>query len=423
MNGRFEYFVCFQGFLLRVLDEIFVSTVFLRLLVDRDDSGLTDSNFLIRQHWRRHPISASCVRVVRSREGAVVFAVCVAIVTAIYNILGMSCTECHAAKVKCDKVFPCSRCVRLGKADTCRPHVSRQGQRKKQTSSSSSSSSLISSPPPPPPPTSAIVQSEADALQTEISLSSSVANSSQHYGIQYLVRSWMSIAFRRRSMALLSRAAEMAQKCGISMDQLLCEHPEQRGMDFLYPILLTPTHEQLPLGTTPLQHKDIPQALLDATKCPYEHDTFARRWIWIREMHKGQSRFYLTPGFDQEVCSQQRVESTYRSNQGAVVDLFLVNSRSQHIRALAHQISSHQIPNQPLQANRTTGVQLQTVFSNEPRPVDQIACVAILSLDHAFLYTEYIPTDVPNFEFDMECLELDGFHDDEEMDFVLDLLG
>ena len=43
-----------------------------------------------------------------------------------------------------------------------------------------------------------------------------------HHGLLWLVRSWVSLAFRRRSISVLTKAAGLATKAGMSMDAVLC---------------------------------------------------------------------------------------------------------------------------------------------------------------------------------------------------------
>ena len=40
----------------------------------------------------------------------------------------VACTNCHSSKVRCEKSFPCKRCVRLKMEDECLPHNSQQGR-------------------------------------------------------------------------------------------------------------------------------------------------------------------------------------------------------------------------------------------------------------------------------------------------------
>ena len=40
----------------------------------------------------------------------------------------VACTNCHSSKVRCEKSFPCKRCVRLKMEDKCLPHNSQQGR-------------------------------------------------------------------------------------------------------------------------------------------------------------------------------------------------------------------------------------------------------------------------------------------------------
>jgi hypothetical protein len=63
---------------------------------------------------------------------------------------------------------------------------------------------------------------------------------------------------------------------------------------------------------------------------------------------------------------------------------------SANLRAIAHQISLLSRPNPAPRACRITNVKLRTT-SNTTVMVNQVSCMEILSVDHAFYIVEYIP--------------------------------
>ena len=339
----------------------------------------------------------------------------------------MACTECHSAKVKCDKDLPCARCVRLSKV--CVLHTSRQGQpngpnRSSRKRSRRQSEEFV---------TVEEGVSEDATLTTQVN---SLSLRSDHFGLQYLIRSWTSTAIRRRSFGLLARAASMAVRCSISMDQMLCDqevladdkssphttlssNQQQRGMDFLYPILLLPAAQQQVTGT-PLRYAEIPARLLTALDCPLstnassaataaatataatataaattlaQEEAIRHRWIWVREMKKGISRFFVSAAFSRDVASVDKIHHTMQRNQHAVVDLFLQESeRPKHTRGVAFQISNHSVAHAAPVCSRTSvhlkiksaahGIQLVAV--------DQVMSMELIDLDYGILAVEYV---------------------------------
>jgi Fungal Zn(2)-Cys(6) binuclear cluster domain len=284
----------------------------------------------------------------------------------------MACRECHVAKVKCDKVLPCSRCVRLSKV--CIRHESRQGQgrNKKRARSKVSEDATIST--------------EVGTLKPN------------HYGLQYLVRSWVALALRRRNFGLLARAGMIADRSGISMDQIFCENGNQRGMDFLYSLLLTPAPNQQVLGNR-LSWSEIPHGMLVATGCVGATDRLndpivADRWIWIREIRHGVSRYLVTPAFDRDIADWNLIQQTYRENDKSVVELFLNPTEiGKHTKAFAHQISLHATPDlAPRSSRMRSKVKLKNKKGGaQTAECDQVFCLAIENLDHDFTYQEYVP--------------------------------
>jgi len=111
----------------------------------------------------------------------------------------MACRECHLAKVKCDKsTLPCVRCANLGLE--CVEHVSRQGQGRKKRRRGAQSNS------------------KSDRVEEGV-LRMMPRDQSwrNHYGIHFVIRHWVAIAFSRRSFSLLRMASTLANDTGITM--------------------------------------------------------------------------------------------------------------------------------------------------------------------------------------------------------------
>lgn len=95
------------------------------------------------------------------------------------------------------------------------------------------------------------------------------------------------------------------------------------------------------------------------------------------------------------MASWTLLQETYRDDKHEVVDLFASPAdRCRHTRGFAHQISLHSAPNMPHKSTCASRVQLQTKRndsnSNYGVLVDQVSCIAVVDLDHAFYFIEYI---------------------------------
>ena len=156
-----------------------------------------------------------------------------------------SCEECHRAKVKCSMKDPCTRCERLG--IVCVPRISRQGQKR---------------------PASAV--DEESTGETIIAGSSIASYGNQHYGINVVIRKWVATAFRRRSLALLGKAAQLAAKAKISMDQIFCSNsfPQSSGrrpMAFLADLICQDTSTASPVDPVVEPWEEFPEVLRCST--------------------------------------------------------------------------------------------------------------------------------------------------------------
>jgi hypothetical protein len=222
------------------------------------------------------------------------------------------------------------------------------------------------------------------------------------------------------------------------MDQILCETEMQRGMDFLYSFLLTESAKQEVVDGNGLQPTEVPDILWEAIGCSPQDPSLERRWIFMREMYKGISRYFCSPAFEENVVTRSQIEETYRSNTKPVVDLFLPD-RSTHTRGISHQISLYKTPGVALKPCRLSGVKLQTSKSDTPVDVDQVLCLAIINLDHAVYSVEYVPkgktdssaevklatssSEAPEWDLDnLALMDLGELEGDKDLEFIYDLL-
>ncbi|GAX24877.1 hypothetical protein FisN_2Lh148 [Fistulifera solaris] len=284
----------------------------------------------------------------------------------------MACTACHLAKRKCDKKSPCSRCISKGLE--CIPHISRQGKKKVRR----------------------IEEKKDDGLDRllleQVTGTEPVQGHTHHFGLKYLVRSWISFAFKRRSFHLMQRGCALAIKVGFSMDEIFCEQPNSREMDFLKNIILVPMEAQHLYVPTPLQWTEIPERLLRNTDTIGSSGNREGRWIWMREMVKGESRYLVSEAFERDIAPWSSLQKAWEDNRGAVIDLFVIaEDKHKHTKSFAHQISLYKDQVINGEGNRLTRTRVRLRSKNEGiLMVDQVTCLEIVNLDVAYLFAEYV---------------------------------
>jgi hypothetical protein len=211
-------------------------------------------------------------------------------------------------------------------------------------------------------------------------------NCAEHFGLKCLIRCWFATAVRRRNFQMLAKAAQTAQRAGLSMDQIFdCEgdarcineensHP-QTSMSFLPSLLLTPKESQQTTGPR-LRWSELPEPLLMAAggRCPSgtefemaeQGDNLSHlgsRWIFVRETRCGITRFFTSPAFERDIMPWATIDTTFKAGQKEVGSLFYAPvgassisgsnvSKTNFLHCLAKQVSLHAKPGQPLIASK-----------------------------------------------------------------------
>ena len=191
-----------------------------------------------------------------------------------------------------------------------------------------------------------------------------------HYGLQCQIREWISISLARRSFALLAKASNLANRCGIHMDRILCgvadedDHQYAVGsrMNYLLATLLEPRAQQtLPIHERHMLRPRLPTELLSVVGCQncptFRESEMRNRWIIIRETHRGVTQFYCSPAFERNVLSWTHVSQIYEDNLADINSLIFVRDDFRKFLACnAHQISLHSVggmPPKPVRAFNT----------------------------------------------------------------------
>ena len=200
-------------------------------------------------------------------------------------------------------------------------------------------------------------------------------------------------------------------------------------MDFICPFLMTPGAEQQVVGNA-LRTNEVPASLWNSMGIFQDvnlEESLERRWIFVREVNKGLSRFYMSPGFERHVVSRALIEETYKANKMDIVDLYVVSSPGDYIRGLSHQIAFHDKPGMVATPFRVSHVRIKAKLNGsvgEEAAVidtDQIWCLAIPHLDHDFCLTEFVPRDAGRTDELDQLSNLDGMDGDDDARFLYDL--
>jgi len=307
-------------------------------------------------------------------------------------VQGRACSACHAAKVKCVKVegsLACKRCERLG--IKCTEHVSRQGQgtrRRKKVKTrvmkvqntvdeaiaitTALDSNRVGNGPVPFCSTSgddlvprALDQGAfntiflepignevsngkrngqpnlcggMDNLEIEDNLiNQSISNGMgrDHFGLNYVIREWVALAFSRRSFSLLARASFIAVKMKIPMDDIISNQSpfatatDSEPMKFLSRDILLPKSERKTLGLS-VDLQEVPWDLFEAVQIEPTRpaESVRNRWIGIRWTCQGVVRFWVSPNFSRDFATLEEITEVWESNSNGkeVIDLFLPKS-------------------------------------------------------------------------------------------------
>ena len=262
-----------------------------------------------------------------------------------------------------------------------------------------------------------------------------------HFGLRHLIRTWVAIAMKRRSFSLLAKASTLAAKTGVTMDNIFCGEGSHvqlsmlsgfeayssslSPMSFLIQDLLTPLSAQdvdnrrllwheLPTDLLAATACQVPMSRLEATNLPNVTDqaplapALGSRWIFVRLITHGRSRYFCSPNFERDIVSWATIQWTWNSNQREVTSLFLPKSELEsHAHTLMHQFSIHELPNMPGRANRyKTRIKVKpgVVPASSPNllkdtdgelsiAVDAVMCLKLIDEDTAFLFMEYAPDD------------------------------
>jgi len=218
----------------------------------------------------------------------------------------------------------------------------------------------------------------------------------QHYGVLYLIYSWTSFAFARRSFSLLSRASRLAAKCGVPMDEVFC----QRRRGILDPIMLYSKGEQEQQqhgasgDAAPLRWSDLPPSLLKESSITDESSGREARYVMIREAKNGHSRYLLSRAFQRDIASLWLIEQTWKANEKPVVGVFLEGQTDfdKFTKAIGYQVSRYSEPNRMPECVRIKGVRVKmSAGEGNVEEMDMAYAFEIVTLEHSFYVMELVP--------------------------------
>lgn len=239
-----------------------------------------------------------------------------------------------------------------------------------------------------------------DKLEIEDSLlCKSITNGmgKDHFGLNFLIRDWVSLAFSRRSFDLLARASFIAAKMKIPMDDIISNQSpfaaatESEPMDFLARDLLLPKSARKTLGY-PIDLQEVPWDLLRAVQIDPTRagESVSNRWIALRWTCQGIGRFWASPLFSRDFASVEEIGETFaaNSNKKEVIDLFLPKSeKPKFSQGIFNLLFVNHKPNMEPFAIKN---EYLVVKRNNPVPikVDVIQAMKLIDLDSMIMYFE-----------------------------------
>lgn len=186
----------------------------------------------------------------------------------------------------------------------------------------------------------------------------------------------------------------MANQLGVTMDEIMCSSLTQQGMHWMGPIVAAHQAEQM-VGGPMLQWNELPEGLLLATRTLHSLDR-ETRWIWIRELSQGRSRYLVTQAFERDIATWAMVQSTWNENKISVVDLFLdAVGREKHAKSVAHQYSLHAKPPTPHSARCSRQRSQVKLRNGEMIAVEEVSCMDFVHMDLSYHFVEYVPVCLP----------------------------
>lgn len=248
-----------------------------------------------------------------------------------------TCASCRMSKVRCVGGYPCERCI--SRKTPCVPSTKKSGKqtnkrRRVAVPEGASASSSLTAAAGKNKKRSKITAGKRRALgdafgvgtgRIEDAMARSVANSDACIGVRFLVRHWYGLATARRSVYLLSKAFGLADRLGMTLDEMVgrsaglkCCNRASVAAESAATMRVFTNRLLSPLppaeGVLPrVASCDLPVVLSDrfaATGGDVEN-----RWILVRNDVGGQIRFYITAAFERDICTYANVKQAFLENE------------------------------------------------------------------------------------------------------------
>ena len=347
------------------------------------------------------------------------------------SVIMTACEACHSAKVRCqqqtqssiDRKGPCKRCQARG--IECIPRISRQGQgkkprRRKQKQELRQEDSTNKRARSSKEEVSDIGEANDEHHRPskpseDRGLVQQLSGSSNHFGILYMIHSWISFAFTRNSFGLLSRASKLAEKCGVTLNVVFNSERQYILTPIIFPSSSPTVNDKDDVWNNErMKWSDIPEQLMQV--CNVQSNAIAtttsndgssgnrdERYILVREVKYGQSRYLTSEAFERDICCLQDIKKCWKDNAKPVVKLFMTRQEDfvKFTKAIHMQIARYVTPTtQPIQS-RVAGLQIKMkrkshtgddaneTSSEQTRTMNLLHCYELLSLEHSFYLSEY----------------------------------
>jgi hypothetical protein len=231
-----------------------------------------------------------------------------------------TCVNCRKSKTRCVGGYPCTRCTK--RRLPCVPTESNFGKRKRKAVTTKKRKRENQQ----ETPTESFISNDAI---TNVKWSGRL-DPKKHFGLNYLVRHWFSLAIRRRSTYLISRAFNLANQMGLSMDEMILPNINSKVSNNERAAERMARTTQLLLKKKSLQVVCLPRISFHQLPLPFQcilkrpsvSQSVDERWIIIRHDVDGQMGLFMSKAFERDICSFEVARETFIQNERTITSLW-----------------------------------------------------------------------------------------------------
>lgn len=165
----------------------------------------------------------------------------------------------------------------------------------------------------------------------------------RHAGVMFLIRDWVSVGLRRRSIALLSKAMTLALKAGIELDDVF----NRKGMNHIVPFMFARGEVKKSDLIGPRSSvKDIPQCLIEHVALTASHEPSS--YVFGKRTDRGLKSYYFSSDFERDFVTDEEFKDITKKRPCWRPVFDDDNSHAQVIKAIGELYSvAHDVDGNP----------------------------------------------------------------------------